>query len=218
MSYFSQPLACFMYTPPSFQIRDRTTLFALMEEFSFATLISGHEGSLTATHLPLLVKDEDGGKILGHVARANDQWRMFDGETEALAIFQGPHAYVSPSWYATHPSVPTWNYVVVHAYGMPAIIDDFDAVVALLRETVKKYEAGFAKPWPMDLPEDYLAKMVKAIVAFEIPVTRIEGKAKLSQNRSGEDIERVIEALDRSAAADERSLAKMMRDDQFKPK
>lgn len=208
-----------MYTPPSFQINDRATLFALMEEFSFATLVTGDAGSLVASHLPLVVQDDaSGGRIFGHMARANPQWSSFDGAADALAVFQGPHGYISPSWYTAHPSVPTWNYVVVHAYGAPRIIEDRDTVVGLLRRTVEKYEGGMDEPWPMDLPPDYLEKMVAGIVAFEMPLTRIEGKAKISQNRSEEDRLRVIEALDHSRLPADQHLAKMMRQAELRQK
>lgn len=202
-----------MYTPPSFRIDDRATLFSLMDEFSFATLVTERSGSLFASHLPLLTKREgEEGRLVGHMARANEQWRGFDGHGEALAIFQGPHGYVSPAWYAVQPSVPTWNYIAVHAYGRPRVIDDYQSVVDILSETVVFYEAGRREPWAMDFPPGYLEKMARAIVVFEMKIDRIEGKAKLSQNRSEQDRLLVIEALEKSALPEERELANRMRD------
>ena len=203
-----------MYTPPSFKIAGRSHLFAVMREFSFATLVTGSAGATVASHLPLLIDDCGGnGRLLGHMARANDQWRIFDGKNEALAIFQGAHGYISPAWYVQHPSVPTWNYTVVHAYGAPKVIEEYAAAVDILRRTVEFYEGGRQEPWRMDtLPADYIEKMVKAIVAFEVPLTRIEGKAKLSQNRSEDDRRRVIAELEQSVHIEDRKLANSMRE------
>ena len=144
------------------------------------------------------------------MARANPQWRHFASGGEALAIFHGPHSYISPSWYQTAPAVPTWNYATVHAYGVPAILSDHERVVSLLRETVSFYEASFQQPWPGDLPEDYREKLMRGIVAFEIPITRIEGKFKLGQNRSADDIQGVCQTLSPSADPDSRALAQLM--------
>jgi transcriptional regulator len=186
----------------------------LMRRFSFATLVTQHEGRLFATHLPLLVHGDLGehGTLLGHVARANEQWRDFQRGVEALAIFQGNHAYISPSWYETFPAVPTWNYMVAHAYGVPRVIDDEGQVRAVLSALVAKHEAGFDEPWPMDLPEDYLRKMMRAIVAFEMPIARLEGKFKLSQNQTERNREHVIAMLAASEDATERELAAQMRE------
>jgi len=145
------------------------------------------------------------------MARANAQWKDFDQGVEALVIFQGPHTYISPSWYETQPSVPTWNYVVAHAYGVPQLIEDEARVWAILKELVAKHEEGFAKPWRMDNPDDYLRKMMRGIVAFEIPITRLEGKFKLSQNRSVRDQSRVVEALAHDPDPDAQRVMALMR-------
>lgn len=201
-----------MYTPSPFKIEDRAHLFAVMRQFSFATLVTGGAGAIAASHLPLLIDDHNGSvRLLGHMARANDQWRSFDGQAEALAIFAGPHGYISPAWYANHPSVPTWNYTVVHAYGAPIVIDEHEAVVEILWQTVDFYESARREPWSMSsLPEEYVQNLVRAIVAFEIPLTRIEGKAKLSQNRLDEDRRRVIDALEQSDRTEDHLLANNM--------
>ena len=161
-----------MYTPKHFQVTDRTPLFDLMERFNFATLVTVRDGCPIATHLPFLVYPGAGdqGSIVGHMARANEQWVDFARGVEALAIFQGHHAYISPSWYEAHPSVPTWNYAVVHVYGTPSIITDEDHVRSVLRALVAKHENVFDDPWSMDLPEEYERAMLRGIVAFEIPV------------------------------------------------
>ncbi|MEP7200136.1 MAG: FMN-binding negative transcriptional regulator, partial [Chloroflexota bacterium] len=186
-----------MYIPHQFLVADRAVLFDLMAQFNFATLVTTQDGVPVATHLPFLVKPDAGahGTLVGHMARANAQWQTFAPDREALVIFQGHHAYISPSWYAEHPSVPTWNYAVVHAYGVPRIVDDYDAVVAILRALVARHEGGFETPWEMNLPDAYQRKMINGIVAFEIALTRLEGKFKLSQNRSAADRRGIVAAL-----------------------
>jgi transcriptional regulator len=161
----------------------------------------------------MLFRPEAGahGTLISHMARANPQWQHFASGGEALAIFHGPHSYISPSWYQTAPAVPTWNYATVHAYGAPAIFSDHERVVSLLRETVSFYETSFKQPWPGDLPDDYRDKLMRGIVAFEIPIARIEGKFKLGQNRSAEDTQGVFDALSRADDADSRALAQLMR-------
>ncbi len=182
-----------MYIPKSNLETDPAVLYDFMREHNFATLITQHDSHIDATHLPVMI-DTERGILKAHMARANDQWKSFDG-SEALVIFQGPHAYVSPTWYETHPSVPTWNYATVHVYGVPHVIDDDTAMRVMLRELVANHESGRDPEWTMNLPEDYLRKMMAAIVAFEMPIARIEGKYKLSQNRSEIDQDNVIEHL-----------------------
>ncbi len=187
-------------------------LAAFIGRHGFATLITSVDGTPFATHIPLLLDAARGphGTLVGHVARANPHWRHF-GRGEALAVFTGPHAYVSPAWYATGPAVPTWNYAAVHAYGTPAVLTDQAAVRALLARMVATYEAGAATPWSMStLPEEFVTRMVRAIVAFEMPLARVEGKWKLGQNRSGEDRVRTIAALRATGAPDGVALAALM--------
>jgi transcriptional regulator len=150
------------------------------------------------------------GSLVSHMARANPQWQHFASGREALAVFHGPHSYISPSWYQAEVAVPTWNYATVHAYGVPRVFDDHERVVSFLREIVTVYESGFERPWPGNLPEDYRDKMIQSIVAFEIPITRIEGKFKLGQNRPAADTQGVFDALSRSDDADSRALAELM--------
>ena len=189
-----------MYIPNSFRTDDRAQLHELMRQYNFATLVTQHEGAPFATHLPFLLDADRGphGTLLAHMARANPQWRDFAAGGEALVIFQGPHAYISPSWYQSHPSVPTWNYAVAHAYGAPRIIEDHDTLYRMLEALVDTHEAGFAQPWRMELPHDYTDKMMRAVVGFEIEIARLEGKLKLSQNRSEQDQRRVAEMLGES--------------------
>ena len=187
-------------------------LHDLIRQFSFATLTTVQENVPFASHLPFLLDAERGphGTLLAHLARANPQWRDFDATSEALVIFQGPHAYISPSWYETHPSVPTWNYAVVHAYGVPRVVEDHATLRHILETLVDTHEAAFAQPWRMDLPHDYLDKMMRAVVGFEIEITRLEGKLKLSQNRSENDQYHVAEALGQSENPLDRGVAELM--------
>ena len=181
-----------MFIPSSFRVDDRETLLAFMERYGFATLVTNHGGSPFATHLPLLV-DRENNVLLGHLARANPQWEAL-GETEAFAIFSGPHAYISPSWYIAAPAVPTWNYAVVHVYGTPRLLSP-ERTREIVDQTVRKYESGRPAPWPNDLPEEYRRRMLAGIVGLEMPITRIEGKFKLGQNRSAADQAGVLEGL-----------------------
>ena len=200
-----------MYIPKAFREDDISTLHTFMEIYSFATLVTQHEGLLFATHLPFLLDAERGpnGTLLAHMARANPQWHDFKSAQEVLVIFQGPHAYVSPSWYEVELSVPTWNYAVVHAYGLPRLIEDQEKLYNLLNILIQAHEAQFDKPWPFQLSDDYLQKMMRGIVGFEIEITRLEGKFKLSQNRTETERENVIAALQEST--DTLAVAELMR-------
>jgi transcriptional regulator len=201
-----------MYLPQWFREDRPAVLHALVRENSFGTLVTSRDGALTATHLPFFLDPDRGphGALLGHVARANPHWRDLATGAEALAIFQGPHAYVSPSWYETQPSVPTWNYAVVHAYGTPRVIDSGPELRRILELLVETHEAAQPEPWSISrLPEEYLTRQMRAIVGFAIEVTRWEGKWKLSQNRPAADRERVIAAL-RSGGELERAVAESM--------
>ncbi len=154
-----------MYILTAFRVADTSKLAAFIQRHSFATLVS-HDGATPfASHLPMLFHPGAGlhGTLVSHMARANPQWQHFASGSEVLVIFHGPHNYISPSWYQTELSVPTWNCATVHAYGVPAVISEHERVVSLLREMVSAYEAGFEKPWPGNLPEDYRDKQRPSI-------------------------------------------------------
>lgn len=187
-----------MYIPKHFREDDLTVLHTLMRDYSFAALVSVQEdGTPIATHLPLILEaePESYGTLKGHLALGNPQWRTFSAERDALVIFQGPHSYISPSWYETELSVPTWNYATVHAYGCPRIIEDQAELYEHLKTLINTYESHFPKPWPFQLPGDYVERMMKGTVGFTLEITRLEGKFKMSQNRSTQDRRQVIEAL-----------------------
>ena len=203
-----------MYVPKHFDPADAAWCHALMARESFALLVStGADGVPFATHLPLLLDADRGpqGTIVGHLARANPHAALLAEGRPTLAVFLGPHAYVSPGWYATHPSVPTWNYVAVHASGRPRLVEEPARVTALLARMVATYEAGRAEPWRFDsLPADYVAAMCRAIVAFELPIDRLEGKAKLSQNRPAADLAGAIRGLEATGDPVARATAALM--------
>jgi transcriptional regulator len=188
-----------MYVPAHFAAPDVAWCHALIRREPFAVLVGVDEtGAPFASHLPMLLDEAPPpfGTLLAHVARPNPQWQLFAPDRPVLVVFGGAHAYVSPSWYAKHPSVPTWNYVAVHAYGIPRVIEDSERVRAVLERLVRTFEEGRPEPWRMDtLPDSYVDGMTHGIVAFEIPIARLEGKAKLSQNRPAGDQARVRAAL-----------------------
>lgn len=187
-----------MYVPKHFREDDLTVLHTLMRDYSFATLVSAQaDGVPVATPLPFLFEPDPAsyGTLHAHMALGNPQWRTFAAGREVLVIFQGPHAYISPSWYEAELSVPTWNYATVHAYGCPRIIEDHAELYTHLKTLVTTHEAQFAEPWQFDLPADYVEKMMKGVVGFSIEITRLEGKFKMSQNRSENERVRVSAEL-----------------------
>jgi len=198
-----------MYIPKAFHVDDEQVIHEFIESNGFATLVSTVDGAPFATHLPLLFdrRRPPHGVLLGHLARANPQWRAFNGRQEALVIFQGPHAYVSPSWYTTTPAVPTWNYTAVHVYGVPYLIEEVGEFSDLLDRLIAFYESGMPQPWPGVLPEDFREQMMRGIVGFTMDIRRIEGKFKLSQNRSRHDQRAVVEQLETSADPVARALS-----------
>ncbi len=201
-----------MYIPKAFEVTDPAALHDFIEANSFATIVTSVDGAPFATRLPLILDREAGayGKLIGHVARANPHWRSFDGRTQALAMFDGPHAYISPSWYVTSPAVPTWNYATVHAHGSPRVIDDAGRVEAIVDRLVAIHEAGLPRPWSVEqVPPDFKAKLLKAIVGFEMPIARVEGKFKFGQNRPIEDQLSTLEALENSPEGNH--LARLIR-------
>jgi transcriptional regulator len=203
-----------MYTPRYFREPDQQNLLRFIRENSFATLVSSSDGALLASHIPLDLKmQEDGSPLLiGHLARANDQWSTLSPDHAVLAIFVSPSAYISPRWY-DHVNVPTWNYMAVHVYGRPRIIEDSSALFALVKEQVEKYETGSDHPYRAeDLPEDFLRRELRGIVGVAIPVERIEASVKLSQNRNPRDYQNIITELRNRQDPGSLSIADLMKE------
>lgn len=195
-----------MYVPKAFAVEDLPRLQDFMEEFNFATLVTQREGELIASHIPFLLdrNAEPYGVLRAHVAMRNPQLEDFKSGSQALVIFQGPHTYVSPSWYVKPENVPTWNYTVVHAYGVPKLLDR-TGMAAVLKDLVGRHERGFEQPWDFDPNADWIQKLLPEIAAFEIRIEKLQGKFKLNQNRVPADRAGVIDAL--SASEDPVHLA-----------
>ena len=203
-----------VYLPPAFTETREEILVAHIEQHDFGLLVTQGSAGLIASQIPFLIARRDGQLYLeGHIALANPQGAELDGAADVLAIFAGPHAYISPSWYQAGPAVPTWNYATVHAYGATRRIDDADWLRDLVDRLSRRHEAREAAPWRMDgLPEPYLASMLTGIVGVEIAVSRLEGKFKLSQNRPAADRPRIIAALERREDPESRAVAQLMRE------
>ena len=201
-----------MYTPKFNQVTDRALLIEVMRTHSFAVLFGPLAGSATdcpaATHLPLVVKDEgEHGMLQGHFARANPHWKSLTGQ-ETLIVFSGPHSYVSPALYTEPLSVPTWNYIAVHAYGTLSLVEDDAGKETLLAGLMAANEPAYADRW-REMPEGFRRTMLAGIVGFRIPIARIEGKFKLSQNRSEGD-RRNVQTTHAAGDADQQALAAWM--------
>ena len=208
-----------MYLPPHFREDSLPELQRAIAEARLAVLITSGPQGIVASHLPMLLDPTPlpNGRILGHVARANPQWRGYDGQSEALAIFPGPEAYISPAWYATKRAtgkvVPTWNYVAVHAYGRLEFFEDAVRLRSLVGRLTERHEARRPAPWAVDdAPKDYIDGQLKAIVGFEMAIQRLEGKWKLSQNRTPDDRAGAIAGLKEEGGPAEQAVASLMGD------
>jgi transcriptional regulator len=199
-----------MYIPKHFTIQDEETKYEIIEQNGFATLFSQHNGDPYATHLPLLLNRET-LTLHGHFARPNEQWKDIENQ-EVLAIFQGPHSYISPSWYKTNKAVPTWNYVAVHVYGELEIVEDEQELIDSLQDLVHKYENPKSAYSLNDVDPNYMEGLSRGIVGFKIKINKIEGKAKLSQNHSVERRGLVIEELEKVGSEGSRGIAGLMKE------
>jgi transcriptional regulator len=200
-----------MYVPEYFKEDDPERIEALIRAHSFGLLISVQEGLPCASHLPFLYDRSAGGhgKLIGHMARSNPQWNSLAHGQKVLAIFQGPHAYVSPAWYSM-PGVPTWNYAVAHLYGLPRLIEDEGALEGIVQRLTAVHESMYREPWIPHLSGERWSRLLGMIIGFEIEVTEIQGKFKLSQNRPLDDQRRVIEQLERSGSQLASGVARLM--------
>lgn len=207
-----------MYLPSAFKEDDLAIIHQQIESTRLAVLVTHGALGLLANHVPLLLNPDQGpnGTLHGHLAKANPQWKELESGAEALLIFTGPDAYVSPSFYpskAEHGQVvPTWNFLAIHAYGTPEVFHDASRLLDLVSALTDKHEAGRATPWAVeDAPKAYIDKMLSAIVGFVVPITRLEGKRKLNQNRNAADIAGVRDGLAASAVPNDNELARLMR-------
>ena len=199
-----------MYIPSFNSFTDRQEIVGFMQRYSFATIVTAVNGIPEATHLPFLVKQENGKVfLLSHFAKANPQWKQIIGNI-SLVIFTEPHAYISPKNYEKEENVPTWNYIAVHAYGKAIILEEEEKKAELLKHTIEYYDAGYLQQWDK-LDDHYKSKMMKGIVAFEIEVTDLQAKKKLSQNRSELEQKNIIGTLGQSTDTNEKQIAEYMR-------
>lgn len=203
-----------MYIPKHYLATDRAEIVAFMKQYSFATIVTVKDNLQTATHLPFVVTEEDDKIILtSHFAKANQQWREII-ENKVLIIFTEPHAYISPKHYDKDLNVPTWNYISIHTYGQGQIITDNEKTVKVLEKMIDNYEADYRKQWD-GLPADYKHKMLNGIVAFEIVVTDLQAKKKLSQNKTEAERARIIETFSKSENENEKQIADFMKKDKI---
>jgi len=199
-----------MYTPTHFAQTDTATLVAFMQRFSFATIVSQVDGRPFASHLPFVVDHTEAGEVvlLAHFAKANPQWKTLADQT-VLVIFTEPHAYISPSLYEKELNVPTWNYVAVHAYGQVTLVTDEAQTFELLEKQMQTFEKEYLIQWSQ-LPQEYKNAMVKGIVAFQMEITQLEGKEKLSQNKKVQEQERIMHHLMESPDEAARQIGERM--------
>ncbi|SHI41571.1 negative transcriptional regulator, PaiB family [Roseomonas rosea] len=205
-----------MYVPPAFREDDLPSLHAVIREARLANLVTATEGGLVATPLPLFLAPEEGphGTLYGHLARVNPQWKLSPAG-DAMALFMGPEAYVSPSWYPSKQEhgkvVPTWNYVAVHAYGPAEFFEDADRLLEVVSRLTRVHESARAEPWAVtDAPDAFIRAQLRGIVGLRMPITRIDGKRKMSQNRSAEDRAGVAAGLSSSNRASDRAVAALI--------
>jgi transcriptional regulator len=199
-----------MYSPPYNQLEKRAELLEFLRANSFALLVTGTGGTLHGSHLPVMVLEREGDLVLDmHMAKSNPQWKEFFDD-EVMVVFSGPHAYVSPRWYEDKERVPTWNYAAVHAYGAPKLVLDRQAKHASQRRLVAAMDAQWLPKFDA-LREDYVTSMLDGIVNFEIALTRIETRWKLSQNRGRREQELIAAELEKSSDSTERALATLTR-------
>jgi transcriptional regulator len=201
-----------VYIPEFNRIKDNASAIAFMRAYPFAILVSESDDGPFATHIPILVRERESQvTLIGHVARANPHWKLLQQGHEALAIFQGPHAYISPSLYENRESVPTWNYAAVHVYGHATVFWEPERLKEILAETFRAFDNAYADQWA-GLREEYRNGMLKGIIGFEIAAEKVQGKFKLSQNRSKRDQAQIIKSLEESEELTIRDIARLMRE------
>ena len=202
-----------MYVPEHFSVVDENEIESFVRKHDFAAVFTPSSTGLMVTHLPVVIRREASGLIIaGHVSRANTHWTIMDGRTDSLVIFQGPHHYVSPSWYVDSPAVPTWNYAVVHAHGKPQASQDPTFTEKILAELIERYESHRATPWNLEkVPTEYYGRLLSGIVGFQMEVVKIEAKFKLGQNRRSVDQAGTIAGLEREGTSEASAMAEFMR-------
>lgn len=199
-----------MYTPKHFQEGDKQKLVAFMRQYNFGIVVNTKDNLPIATHLPFVIEERgDDLVIVSHMALANEQWKYFDG-SEVLIIFSEPHAYISPKFYEKKQNVPTWNFVAVHCYGVPKFVEGDEALLQLMKKTILSFEKGYLQQFN-ELDEKYKTGLLHGIKGFEIVVNKIEGKYKLSQNKTEIERENIITAFEKSEDDNLKAIAGLMK-------
>jgi transcriptional regulator len=199
-----------MYIPKHFSNTDRDSILEFIRKYSFGLIVSAHDNIPVATHLPFLIEERNGEVVItSHLAKANPQADQLRDD-ELMVVFSEPHAYVSPQHYEKEQSVPTWNYIAVHAYGKATIIDTEAQLSAMMGKMIAQYDTGYLNQWN-NLPAEFKTRMYNGIVAFEIRVTSLQAKNKLSQNRSENERKNIIEAFEKSNDVNEVEIAGYMK-------
>jgi transcriptional regulator len=206
-----------MYLPTQFKEESVPAMHAAIAQARIGTLVTMSEDGMEASHVPMLVDESPApyGTLIGHISKGNPQWRRTKTDVPALAMFLGPNAYITPNWYATKRQtgkvVPTWNYVAVHAYGTVRFFDDADELLVLVTRLTRMHEGGRTDPWAVtDAPADFIQAQLKGIVGFALPIARLEGKWKMSQNRPAEDRAGVVEGLRREGGSEQAIVADLV--------
>lgn len=205
-----------MYLPELFRVEDVPQMHALMRARPFAALVSAGSSGLFASHLPTVLRDDGRyGLVECHLARANPHWRELAGGGQTLMIFQGAEGYITPNWYPSKAEggkvVPTWNFAVVHAYGRPEVVTDADWLRRHVAELTAQQEKDEPRPWAVsDAPESFVSAMLRGIVGFRVSITRLEGKWKMSQNRTPQDCEGIVKGLAQRDRGDDREIAELV--------
>ena len=203
-----------LYNPAHFKKIDSSELHSFIATYGFATVVSTKDGDTSVSHLPLMVDRSRGefGTLIGHMAIANSHWKHLES-VDVICIFRGPYGYISPSWYVDPINVPTWNYAAVHAHGRAKLIRGEEGIENILTKLVDHHESQFQNPWHYELPAAERAKLVKAIIGFEIEIKSIEGKFKLSQNRSAEDCAGAVQGVEQHYGKSNPALLAMMKEE-----
>jgi transcriptional regulator len=199
-----------MYIPKHFSNTDRDSILEFIRKYSFGLLVTAQDNIPEATHLPFLIEERDGEVVItSHLARANQQGKQLT-QNEVMVVFSEPHAYISPKHYEKEQNVPTWNYVAVHAYGKATIIDSEEQLLAMMAKMITQYDTAYLNQWN-NMPAEFKSRMFNGIVAFEIRVTSLQAKNKLSQNRSENERKNIIEAFEKSGDSNEVEIAEYMK-------
>lgn len=199
-----------MYIPKHFQNTDKESILEFIRKYSFGLLVTAQDNIPEATHLPFLIEQRDSEVVItSHLAKANQQSKQLT-QNEVMVVFSEPHAYISPKYYEKEQNVPTWNYIAVHAYGKATIIDTEEQLSVMMEKMIAQYDTAYLNQWN-NLPAEFKSRMFKGIVAFEIRVTSLQAKNKLSQNRSESERKNIIEAFEKSTDVNEAGIAEYMK-------